>query len=162
MLFAIRDTCVDWASGKEPADDPALRGEKDPKGGFHIDVSRRSVAPSTTQVRGKSVFDLTWYWMAQQELARCKFMYWCFTDGGSRIDCHSNMKLSNHNYILSMYFHHNIFFAVNHWYRSVVNHWYRSVVNHWYRSVCIAVCLLSISAIAHLHAGALFNSFCCV
>ncbi|XP_065187273.1 cytoplasmic FMR1-interacting protein 2-like [Sycon ciliatum] len=50
VLFAIRDTCVDWANGKEPADDPALRGEKDPKGGFHIDVSRRSVAPSTTQL----------------------------------------------------------------------------------------------------------------
>ena len=37
--------------GKPPHNDPCMRGEKDPKGGFHPDVPRRTVGPSSTQVR---------------------------------------------------------------------------------------------------------------
>ncbi len=50
ILLAIRDVCIDWLDGKERHDDPALRGEKDPKSGFHIEVPRRSVGLSSTQV----------------------------------------------------------------------------------------------------------------
>ena len=41
VLLAIRDICIDWLDGKERNDDPALKGDKDPKSGFHIDVPRR-------------------------------------------------------------------------------------------------------------------------
>uniref|UniRef100_A0A8C6TL09 Cytoplasmic FMR1-interacting protein n=1 Tax=Neogobius melanostomus TaxID=47308 RepID=A0A8C6TL09_9GOBI len=50
VLQAIRKTVCDWETGREPHNDPALRGEKDPKGGFDIKVPRRAVGPSTTQV----------------------------------------------------------------------------------------------------------------
>uniref|UniRef100_A0A673MWL3 Cytoplasmic FMR1-interacting protein n=1 Tax=Sinocyclocheilus rhinocerous TaxID=307959 RepID=A0A673MWL3_9TELE len=50
VLQAIRKTICDWETGREPHNDPALRGEKDPKGGFDIKVPRRAVGPSTTQV----------------------------------------------------------------------------------------------------------------
>lgn len=40
----------DWETGHEPFNDPALRGEKDPKSGFDIKVPRRAVGPSSTQV----------------------------------------------------------------------------------------------------------------
>lgn len=36
--------------GKERSDDPVLRGEKDPKSGFHIDVPRRCIGMSSTQL----------------------------------------------------------------------------------------------------------------
>lgn len=55
ILLAIRDVCVDWMDGKERSDDPALRGEKDSKSGFHITLNRRSVALSSTQVSYSSV-----------------------------------------------------------------------------------------------------------
>ena len=42
--------CADWPNGVENEADPCLRGEKDPKGGFQMDLSRRSVPPSSTQV----------------------------------------------------------------------------------------------------------------
>lgn len=51
VLQAIRKTICDWETGREPHNDPALRGEKDPKGGFDIKVPRRAVGPSSTQVR---------------------------------------------------------------------------------------------------------------
>lgn len=41
VLLAIRDICIDWLEGKERNDDPALKGEKDPKSGFHLEVPRR-------------------------------------------------------------------------------------------------------------------------
>uniref|UniRef100_A0A672LBZ4 Cytoplasmic FMR1-interacting protein 1 homolog n=1 Tax=Sinocyclocheilus grahami TaxID=75366 RepID=A0A672LBZ4_SINGR len=50
ILQAIRKTICDWETGREPHNDPALRGEKDPKGGFDIKVPRRAVGPSTTQL----------------------------------------------------------------------------------------------------------------
>ena len=40
---------MDWLNG-EPRDDPATRGDKDPKGGFKVDVPRKAVRPSSTQV----------------------------------------------------------------------------------------------------------------
>ena len=49
--MSVRDTCVDWLRGTEPADDPAQRGRKDPDEGFFIKVPRRNVGPSSTQVR---------------------------------------------------------------------------------------------------------------
>ena len=50
ILLAIRDVCIDWLDGKERNDDPALRGDKDPKTGFHLEVPRRIVGLSSTQV----------------------------------------------------------------------------------------------------------------
>jgi cytoplasmic FMR1 interacting protein len=50
VLMAIRETCVDWAKGIEPRDDPCLKGEKDPKSGFRPDLPRRRVGPSSTQL----------------------------------------------------------------------------------------------------------------
>ena len=51
VLQAIRKTVCDWDGAREPPNDPCLRGEKDPKGGFDIKVPRRAVGPSSTQVR---------------------------------------------------------------------------------------------------------------
>lgn len=48
ILKAVRDTAIDLS--KNAKEDPALRGEKDPKAGFHIDIPNRPVGPSTTQV----------------------------------------------------------------------------------------------------------------
>lgn len=50
ILQAIRKTVCDWEGGHEPFNDPALRGEKDPKSGFDVKVPRRAVGPSSTQV----------------------------------------------------------------------------------------------------------------
>ena len=50
IISSVRETCADWYQGFEPPNDPALKGEKDPKTGFHIDVPRRNVGPSSTQV----------------------------------------------------------------------------------------------------------------
>ena len=50
IISSVRETCADWFQGFEPRNDPALKGEKDPKTGFHIDVPRRNVGPSSTQV----------------------------------------------------------------------------------------------------------------
>uniref|UniRef100_A0A8C4ST04 Cytoplasmic FMR1-interacting protein n=1 Tax=Erpetoichthys calabaricus TaxID=27687 RepID=A0A8C4ST04_ERPCA len=50
VLQAIRKTICDWQTGREPLNDPALKGEKDPKGGFDIKVPRRAVGPSSTQL----------------------------------------------------------------------------------------------------------------
>ena len=50
ILLAVRDTCVDWYRGKEPDDDPALRGKKDPENGFKIDRPPKFIGPSSTQV----------------------------------------------------------------------------------------------------------------
>ncbi len=43
---------MDWLDGKERTDDPALRGEKDPKSGYFIQLPRRCISLSSTQVRG--------------------------------------------------------------------------------------------------------------
>ncbi|OWK12033.1 hypothetical protein Celaphus_00003802 [Cervus elaphus hippelaphus] len=50
VLQAIRKTICDWEGGREPPNDPCLKGEKDPKGGFDIKVPRRAVGPSSTQL----------------------------------------------------------------------------------------------------------------
>ncbi|XP_041477036.1 cytoplasmic FMR1-interacting protein 1 homolog isoform X1 [Lytechinus variegatus] len=49
IIRAVRETCADWLRGVEP-NDPALKGEKDPKNGFSFDVPRRTVGPSSTQL----------------------------------------------------------------------------------------------------------------
>uniref|UniRef100_A0A3Q2I8P8 Cytoplasmic FMR1-interacting protein n=1 Tax=Equus caballus TaxID=9796 RepID=A0A3Q2I8P8_HORSE len=43
-------SCSNLEQGHEPFNDPALRGEKDPKSGFDIKVPRRAVGPSSTQL----------------------------------------------------------------------------------------------------------------
>ncbi|XP_006821526.2 cytoplasmic FMR1-interacting protein 2-like [Saccoglossus kowalevskii] len=50
IIKSVRETCADWLRGNEPHDDPALRGEKDPKTGYNLHVPRRSVGPSSTQL----------------------------------------------------------------------------------------------------------------
>ena len=40
---------MDWLNG-EPVEDPAMKGEKDPKSGFKVEVPRKAVRPSSTQV----------------------------------------------------------------------------------------------------------------
>lgn len=50
ILLSVRDTCVDWYKGKEPEDDPAMRGKKDPEQGFKIDRPPRFIGPSSTQL----------------------------------------------------------------------------------------------------------------
>ena len=50
VFLAVRDTCVDWYKGKEPNDDPALKGKKDPENGFRIDRPPRFIGPSSTQL----------------------------------------------------------------------------------------------------------------
>lgn len=50
----------DWETGHEPFNDPALRGEKDPKSGFDIKVPRRAVGPSSTQVLVIFVLERGW------------------------------------------------------------------------------------------------------
>ena len=42
--------CVDWLNNEEPKDDPALRGEKDPKTGYRVELPHRKVGVSSTQV----------------------------------------------------------------------------------------------------------------
>ena len=51
MIVAIRETGMDVADNIRGKDDPVLRGEKDPKQGYHIDIPNRPVGPSSTQVR---------------------------------------------------------------------------------------------------------------
>jgi len=50
ILVSVRETCADWQRGVEPASDPALKGKKDPESGFGIQVPRRNVGPSSTQL----------------------------------------------------------------------------------------------------------------
>ncbi|KAK3576874.1 hypothetical protein CHS0354_012929 [Potamilus streckersoni] len=50
VLLSIRDSCVDWLNGIEPPDDPALKGKKDSNEGFPIQVPRKQVGPSGTQL----------------------------------------------------------------------------------------------------------------
>ena len=49
ILLGLRTVCVDWLND-EPKDDPALRGEKDPKTGYRIELPHRKVGVSSTQV----------------------------------------------------------------------------------------------------------------
>ena len=56
IISSIRATCADWKQGTPPPNDPCLRGEKDPKGGFQPDVPRRTVGPSSTQVFDFRIF----------------------------------------------------------------------------------------------------------
>lgn len=41
--MSVRETCADWNRGFEASQDPALKGRKDPDGGFNIKVQRRNV-----------------------------------------------------------------------------------------------------------------------
>ena len=50
ILLAVRDTCVDWSKGKEPDDDPCLKGKKDTDNCFKVDRPPRFIGPSSTQV----------------------------------------------------------------------------------------------------------------
>ena len=48
--MSVRETCADWIRGIEPHDDPALKGKRDPDGGYDLKVPRRNVGPSSTQL----------------------------------------------------------------------------------------------------------------
>lgn len=48
--MAVRESCADWQKGSEPAEDPILKGKKDPDAGFKINVPRLNVGPSSTQL----------------------------------------------------------------------------------------------------------------
>lgn len=50
IIMSVRETCADWQKGTEPSQDPALKGKKDPDGGFPISVPRLNVGPSSTQL----------------------------------------------------------------------------------------------------------------
>lgn len=50
IIVSVRETCADWIRGIEPHDDPALKGKRDPDGGYDLKVPRRNVGPSSTQL----------------------------------------------------------------------------------------------------------------
>jgi len=48
---SVRDTAADWKVGVDPQADPALKGKKEKDSSeFKIQVPRRNVGPSSTQV----------------------------------------------------------------------------------------------------------------
>jgi hypothetical protein len=56
--MSVRETCADWIRGIEPHDDPALKGKRDPEGGYDLKVPRRNVGPSSTQL-----YMVRWHWL---------------------------------------------------------------------------------------------------
>ncbi|GAB0094881.1 Cytoplasmic FMR1-interacting protein [Sergentomyia squamirostris] len=50
IIMSVRESSADWQKGSESTDDPALKGKKDPDGGFKINVPRLNVGPSSTQL----------------------------------------------------------------------------------------------------------------
>lgn len=50
ILLAVRYTCADWFHGREPDDDPALKGKKDGDNPFKIERPSRCIGPSSTQL----------------------------------------------------------------------------------------------------------------
>ena len=38
IIVSVRECCADWIRGIEPHDDPALKGKKDPDGGYDLKV----------------------------------------------------------------------------------------------------------------------------
>ncbi|XP_063952182.1 cytoplasmic FMR1-interacting protein 2-like [Lytechinus pictus] len=51
IIRGVRESCCDWLEGQQPSDDPILKGDKDPKGGYTPKkVPRKSIGPSTTQL----------------------------------------------------------------------------------------------------------------
>jgi len=55
ILLGLRTVCVDWLNNEEPRDDPAMRGEKDPKTGYRVDLPHRKVGVSSTQVSHSNI-----------------------------------------------------------------------------------------------------------
>ena len=49
-MTAIRETCADWINNKEDPNDPAIRGEKDPKTGHKVRIKNRACGLSSTQL----------------------------------------------------------------------------------------------------------------
>ncbi len=41
IIVSVRECCADWIRGIEPHDDPALKGKKDPDGGYDLKVNMR-------------------------------------------------------------------------------------------------------------------------
>ncbi|KAL5258591.1 hypothetical protein ACHWQZ_G009162 [Mnemiopsis leidyi] len=50
VVTAIRETCADWINNKEDPNDPAIRGEKDPKTGHKVRIKNRACGLSSTQL----------------------------------------------------------------------------------------------------------------
>ena len=40
IVMSVREMCVEWSGGFPPVNDPAMQGQKDPKGGFNIEVRK--------------------------------------------------------------------------------------------------------------------------
>ena len=64
VFMAVRDICADWLKGMEPRDDPILQGKKDVETGFRVELAKRNIPPSNTQVGvlyfGKEVVAHEW------------------------------------------------------------------------------------------------------
>ena len=43
IIMSVRETCADWQKNVDLLTDPALKGKKDPEGGFNIAIPRRNV-----------------------------------------------------------------------------------------------------------------------
>ena len=50
MFLSLLIAYFNVISGIEPHDDPALKGKRDPDGGYDLKVPRRNVGPSSTQL----------------------------------------------------------------------------------------------------------------
>ena len=50
VVTAIRETCADWINNKEDPNDPATKGEKDPKTGHKVRIKNRACGLSSTQL----------------------------------------------------------------------------------------------------------------
>jgi len=50
VLLGLRSTCSDWLGGREPTDDPALKGAKDPKEYAVQKPPTKAIGPSSTQL----------------------------------------------------------------------------------------------------------------
>ena len=50
VVTAIRETCADWINNKEDPNDPAIKGEKDPKTGHKVRIKNRACGLSSTQL----------------------------------------------------------------------------------------------------------------
>lgn len=73
--MGLRTVCVDWLNNEEPKDDPALRGEKDPKTGYRVELPRRNVGVSSTQVSWYSITAYhidTWSYLVREFFNGCQ------------------------------------------------------------------------------------------
>ena len=66
--MSIRNTGSDYLDGSINTNDPALKGEKDPKIGYQVNLPERNGGPSSTQVELPSNF----VWQSQGLIIEAK------------------------------------------------------------------------------------------